>query len=388
MLGSLFFISVDYRLPLWYTHNILMTGDHLMAKIYEVFGTNAHEMTVALMQAANAAAMIPKGATIALKPNLVLAGEPETGATTHPGVLSGCIAYLQDQGFSDICVMEGSWVGDRTDRAMKLCGYDKVCEKYGVPFYDLKKDKARTVHTPLREMAISGRALDTGFLIDLPVLKGHCQTLMTCALKNLKGCLPDREKRRFHADGLIEPIAALGATLKPALTIVDSICGDLNFEEGGNPVQTNRMYLGTDPVQIDAYGCRLMGLRLEDVPYIQLAEKWGAGSAAIHESDIVRLNEPEASATYPAPSGLVRRLTRQVKAESACSACYASLVRALYMAQEEGLRVREEISIGQAYRGKSFHGLGIGNCCAGADRCAKGCPPTAQDILEILRSEQ
>ena len=253
-----------------------------MAKIYEIFGINAHEMTVTLMQAANVAGMIPAGASIALKPNLVLAGEPESGATTHPGVLSGCIAYLQEQEFSNICVMEGSWVGDRTDRAMKLCGYDKVCEKYGVPFYDLKKDRVRMVHTPLRDMEITSRAMDTDFLIDLPVLKGHCQTLMTCALKNLKGCLPDREKRRFHTDGLIEPIAALGATLKPALTIVDSICGDLNFEEGGNPVQTNRMYLGTDPVQIDAYGCRLMGLQIEDVPYIQLAEKWGAGSTIPH----------------------------------------------------------------------------------------------------------
>ena len=349
-----------------------------MAKIYEIFGINAHEMTVTLMQAANVAGMIPAGASIALKPNLVLAGEPESGATTHPGVLSGCIAYLQGEGFSDICVMEGSWVGDRTDRAMKLCGYDKVCEKYGVPFYDLKKDKVRMVHTPLREMEIASRAMDADFLIDLPVLKGHCQTLMTCALKNLKGCLPDREKRRFHADGLIEPIAALGATLKPALTIVDSICGDLNFEEGGNPVQTNRMYLGTDPVQIDAYGCRLMGLQIEDVPYIQLAEK--------REGDIITLNEPTESRTYPAPSGIVRSLTRQVKADSACSACYASLVRGLYMAQEEGLHVRNEIAIGQAYRGKNVKGIGIGNCCAGTDHCAKGCPPTASDVLALLRT--
>ena len=356
-----------------------------MATIYEVFGTDAHRMTMSLMQAANVAGMIPKGASIALKPNLVLAGEPESGATTHPGVLSGCIAYLQNAGYTDICVMEGSWIGDRTDRAMKLCGYDKVCGQYGVPFYDLKKEKTRTVHTPLRDMEITCRALDTDFLIDLPVLKGHCQTLMTCALKNLKGCLPDREKRRFHADGLIEPIAALGATIRPALTIVDSICGDLNFEEGGNPVHTNRMYLGTDPVQIDAYGCRLMGLRTEDVPYIQLAEKWGAGRSEIQEGDIVTLNAPEESRTYPAPSGIVNRLTRQVKADSACSACYASLVRGLYMAQEEGIRVRTEIAIGQGYRRKSLKGLGIGNCCAGADFCARGCPPTASDVLKLLR---
>ena len=356
-----------------------------MANIYEIYGTDAHGMTLALLRAAHAASMIPPGASIALKPNLVLSGKPESGATTHPGVLSGCIEYLQGEGFADISVIESSWVGDKTDRAMKVCGYDRVCERYGVPFYDLKQDKTRTVQTALRPMEITCRALDADFLIDLPVLKGHCQTEMTCALKNLKGCLPDREKRRFHSDGLIEPIAALGAVLKPALVIVDSICGDLNFEEGGNPVQTNRMLLGTDPVQIDAYGCRLMGLRLEDVPYISLAEKWGAGSAAVSEDEIITLNEPTAGAEYPAASGLVKRLTRGVRAGSACSACYAALVRALYLAQQQGVHAPEPIFIGQSWRGKQLPGLGVGNCCLGAEDCIRGCPPTPEAILARFR---
>jgi uncharacterized protein (DUF362 family) len=260
-----------------------------------------------------------------------------------------------------------------------------VCEKYGVPFYDLKKDKTRTVPTALRPMEIACRALDADFLIDLPVLKGHCQTNMTCALKNLKGCLPDREKRRFHSDGLIEPIAALGAVLKPSLVIVDSICGDLSFEEGGNPIQTNRMLLGTDPVQIDAYGCRLMGLRLEDVPYIRLAEKWGAGSTQMQADDIITLNRPTDGAEYPAASGLVKRLTRGVQAESACSACCAALVRALYLAQQEGLRVPDKIAIGQKWRGARVSALGVGNCCAGAADCVMGCPPTPDAILARFR---
>ena len=356
-----------------------------MAKIYEIYGTDAHGMTLSLLRAAHVSSMIPPGASIALKPNLVLSAAPESGATTHPGVLSGCIEYLQHAGFADVSVIESSWVGDRTERAMKVCGYDKVCEQYGVPFYDLKKDQTRTVPTALRPMEIACRALDADVLIDLPVLKGHCQTNMTCALKNLKGCLPDREKRRFHSDGLIEPIAALGAVLKPSLVIVDSICGDLSFEEGGNPIQTNRMLLGTDPVQIDAYGCRLMGLRLEDVPYISLAEKWGAGSAALREGDIITLNEPAEGAEYPAASGLVKRLTRGVQAGSACSACYAALVRALYLAQQEGLKPPEPIRIGQQWRGKPLSGLGVGNCCMGAADCVKGCPPTPEAILARFR---
>lgn len=200
-----------------------------MAKIYEIFGTDAHEMTAALLKAAKAAEMIPAGASVALKPNLVVTGRPERGATTHAGVLSGCIEYLQSHGFRDVSVIEGSWVGDNTGRAMRTAGYDEVCRRYGVPFYDLKSDKTRSVGTPLRPMDVCCRALDADLLINLPVLKGHCQTVMTCALKNLKGCIPDREKRRFHSEGFIKPIAALAAALKPGLVIVDSICGDLNF---------------------------------------------------------------------------------------------------------------------------------------------------------------
>lgn len=246
-----------------------------MSRIYEIFGTNAHAMTRALMESAGAACKIPSGASVALKPNLVVAASPETGATTHAGVLSGAIEYLRDHGFRDISIIEGSWVGDDTGRAFRAAGYEAVGKKYGVPLFDLKRDKTRRVDTPLRPMDICCRALDADYLINLPVLKGHCQTAMTCALKNCKGCLPDREKRRFHAEGLMRPIAALAAALRPELTIVDSLCGDLDFEEGGNPVPTGRMLLGEDPVQLDAYGCRLMGLALEQAPYIQMAEAWG-----------------------------------------------------------------------------------------------------------------
>lgn len=354
-------------------------------RIFEIFGSDAHAMTKSLMDATHVAAMIPAGASVALKPNLVLVSPPENGATTHAGMLSGCVEYLQEHGFSDISVMESSWVGAQTESAMRACGYDEVCRRYGVPFYDLKKDRIRTVKTPLRDMEICARPLEADFFIDLPVLKGHCQTAMTCALKNLKGCIPDREKRRFHAEGLMEPIAALATALRPNLVIVDSICGDLNFEEGGNPVQTNRMFLGRDPVQIDAYSCRLMGLPTVDVPYLALAEQWGAGSMHIGLEDIVALNEPADAEAYPAPSGLVKSLTRRVIQDNACSACYAALVRALYIARENGISTARDIAIGQGWRGKFFDGLGVGNCCASAAECVRGCPPTAADILGILR---
>ncbi len=352
-----------------------------MGKIYQIYGKDAHEMTRRLLEAADAVTLVPPGGSVALKPNLVIAGTPESGATTHPGVLSGAIEYFRERGVGDVSVIEGSWVGDETMRAMRTAGYDKVCEKYDVPFYDLKKDRTRPVDTAVGRIDVCCRALDAGLLVDLPVLKGHCQTVMTCALKNLKGCLPDREKRHFHAMGLQKPIAALGAALRPRLIVVDSICGDLDFEEGGTPVETGRMYLGTDAVQLDAYGCSLMGLSLGDVPYIGLAEQYGGGSTRLEKEDIVELNRPGDAGGYPRPSGTVARLTRRVREDRACSACFANLVRALHAG---GYGRDRDIIIGQGWKGKSFEGLGVGNCCRGAARSVPGCPPTAAAIAEVL----
>jgi len=303
----------------------------------------------------------------------------------NAGVLEGCIEYLQKYGFKNITIMEGSWVGDNTKRAFRVTGYDKIAEKYGVKLMDLKDDRTRPADTAIGKIDVCATALDTDYLISLPVLKGHCQTTMTCALKNSKGCLPDREKRHFHSLGLDEPIAALGAALKPKLTIVDSICGDLDFEEGGTPVQTNRMFLGHDQVEIDAFGCSLMGIENELVGYIPLAEKFGAGSRDFSDNDIVYLNSPSDAPAYPKPSGIVSRLTKNVEQKDACSACYGNLVHALYrMEHEYSNTCREHICIGQGFKDKFIDGIGIGRCCNCASQQVMGCPPSAEAIVNTL----
>jgi uncharacterized protein (DUF362 family) len=354
-------------------------------EIYEIYGADACEMTMKLLDAADVASRIPSGASVALKPNLVVAKPPASGATTHAGVLEGVIQYLKSHGVSSISITEGSWIGDRTEAGFSVCGYDQIGKKYGVPLYDLKKDRYRKVDSAIGPINVSERILNTDCLINLPVLKGHCQTVMTCSLKNLKGCISDAEKRRFHALGLHQPIAALASILRPALTIVDSICGDLNFEEGGTPVQTNRMLLGFDPVEIDAYACHLLGISLSEVPYIGLAEQYGAGSAAWSEADIIRLNTPSENSAYSRKDQLVERLTKNVDAKNACSACFGNLVHALYrLEKEQRLSETHKISIGQGFQSIKIDGIGIGNCCRNADQCVPGCPPAAADIIRLL----
>lgn len=350
-----------------------------------IYGADGRAMARALLEAADAAAAIPRGAEVVLKPNLAVAAPPEQGATTHTSIVEGVIEYLRDHGAARIVIAEGSWVGDSTRRAFRVTGLDRLAEKYGARLADLKEDRTASVETPIGPIQVCRLCLEAEFLINLPVLKGHCQTVMTCALKNLKGCLPDGEKRRFHRLGLIQPIAALASALRPDLTLVDSLCGDLNFEDGGNPVPTNRMYLGRDPVQLDAYGCELMGLRPAEVEYLPLAERYGAGRMAWTPADIVQLNQPQPGAAHRADSRQVRQLARPVTQDAACSACCGSLIRALYQYRERTGRAYDRtISIGQGFRGRHPAGLGIGNCCRGADRAVPGCPPTAAEILAAL----
>ena len=56
-----------------------------MGRIYQIYGQDAHDMTVRLLEAADAVRFAPPGGTVALKPNLVVSGSAKNGAVTHAG---------------------------------------------------------------------------------------------------------------------------------------------------------------------------------------------------------------------------------------------------------------------------------------------------------------
>jgi uncharacterized protein (DUF362 family) len=321
---------------------------------------------------------------IGIKPNLVVAKPASSGATTHPEIVAGVIEYLQEHGYQNIEVLEGSWVGDMTSRAYEASGIGAVCRSYKVPYYDLQKDSSTDVNAGGIPIKICNRALALDYLINLPVLKGHCQTTVTCALKNHKGLIPNSEKRRFHTMGLHKPIAHLSAAFPKEFIVVDNICGDLDFEEGGNPVEMNRIFCCKDPVLCDAFVCETMGYSISGVPYIPLAERLGVGTADCGKAKITMINEAIADRRRN-PSRRVASLARCVDDRDACSACYGSLIYALNRLDESGqLRGKnDKICIGQAYRGQSGR-IGVGSCTAGFDCSLRGCPPTAAEMVEFL----
>lgn len=356
------------------------------SRLMVIYGSDPMNMAYDIMTKADVKSMLDKSMKIALKPNLVVAKPSNSGATTSPELVEGVIKYLKDNEFDNITIMESSWIGESTMRAYKACGYDRISSKYNVPLVDLKKDSSSTFTHEGISIKICNAPLEADFLINMPVLKAHCQTLITCALKNMKGCVPDSEKRHFHALGLHTPIALLNKFLKPDLTLVDGIMGDLTFEEGGNPVQMNRVILGADPVLVDAYAAKLLGYATEDIAYIVEAEQLGVGSSRIDDSTVFELNKDSAPSGNLTASRKAVRLSGYINEKQACSACYGSLIHALNRLDDRGMlhRLKDKIHIGQGYKGGEADGIGIGLCTSGFSNNLKGCPPSAREIVDFL----
>ena len=354
-----------------------------MADLYINYGKNIQEMTYLLMERAKINEHVSPEMNVCIKPNLVVSRTAEGGATTHPEIVEGIIQYLHSICVKSISITEGAWVGDSTERGFDICGYTALSRKYGVKLIDTKRDSAIKVMSNGLELLVCESIYNADYLINVPVLKGHCQTEMTCCLKNLKGCIPDSEKRRFHSMGLHKPIAALAAAVKPNLHIVDSICGDLTFEEGGNPVVSDRIMLGFDGLLLDSYGAGLMGYSPDEIEHLRIAKSFGVGRYIDNNTVIEEINHENRPVSVMQPSRIAKRLAENIEEDSACSACYAALIFALH---KNSYHRRDKIKIGQGFKGKQIDGVGIGSCTSGCKHSLPGCPPRAVDIVSFIKA--
>ena len=368
------------------TPSIIYRENHMKKnEILKIYGTDYKEMTKRLLTSANLASDIADRKTrIGIKPNLVAPTPADYGATTHPEIVAGIIEYLNEHGFYDITVLEGTWVGDKTGESFDVCGYNSLAEKYNVKLFDTQKDSSFRQDCRGMSLNICSHVKKIDFLINVPVLKGHCQTRVTCALKNMKGLIPNSEKRRFHTMGLHKPIAHLNTAIKQDFIVTDHICGDPSFEEGGNPVVRNCIMASKDPVLTDAYVCSILNCATDDVPYIRYAAELGVGCGDLSKAEIYTIEGTD-SEKIPFENNVLD-VSYAIDEIDSCSACYAMLVPALMRLKEEGLldQLKTKIAIGQGHQGRSGE-IGVGRCTADFSDSIKGCPPSTDDIYEHLK---
>ncbi len=353
-----------------------------------IYGNRPREMILKALRKLDLGGSLDPSMTVGLKPNLVVAKPSSSGATTSTGLIEGVIEYLKENRINRILVMESSGIGHRTTHAFNVTGLDKVAARHGVKLIDLKQEETETVWYGSFKTKIFKTVRKVDFLINMPVVKAHSQTGITCAIKNIKGLIPDSEKRRFHSKGLHEPIALLNKIIVPDLAIADGIQGDLTFEEGGTPVRMDRILIAKDPVLLDSFAASTLGFSLDEIEHLVLAQKFGVGSAFKALDEIVELDRNFKLEGSFVRNRTIESLKGMVNEKSACSICYGSLLHALERLRRKGRLslLKHPLHIGQGFKGIEHTGMGIGQCTEGFSWFVPGCPPQAIGIMKFIEN--
>jgi uncharacterized protein (DUF362 family) len=132
----------------------------------------------------------------------------------------------------------------------------------------------------LKKARIIRKARENDVLINMPIVKQHDSTRITCTLKNLMGFNADN--RAFHqgAAHLHQCIVDLATLLKPNLLIVDA--NRVLAENGpfgpGKMISPRKVMAGTDMVAVDALCCGLLSIDPQEVPHITGSHNIGIGN--------------------------------------------------------------------------------------------------------------
>ena len=97
-------------------------------------------------------------------------------------------------------------------------------------------------------------------------------------MKNMKGCIPDVEKVRFHVTGLHDHIFKLNRVITPDLTVMDAICGLRGGPFSGEVFCVGMIIASYDVVALDCFACSLLGIQPENVKHIRKAIENALGS--------------------------------------------------------------------------------------------------------------
>ena len=349
--------------------------------------------------------IIPKGSKVMLKPNLLMATK-NIGPVTSPKVTEAVIRLVKRVRPKEIIVAESAMVGFDTVKAFEVSGTKDVVEKNGARWLDLKKDKVIDIPVPkgkiIKSIKLPESYLDCDVFINLPVMKTHCQTGVTLGLKNMKGLLPDDEKKRVHLENLEQAIADYNTVLKNDLTVMDATTAIEGFgpeSPPGKPVQIDLIIAGRNNLAVDMIASAVMGIDYKTVRHLKNAVLIGLGPKKIDEIDVSGKSVSEVMRKFERPpKDLVAMPGVKMIVGSPCSACVSEYMFAAVQLERMGILSKIKgltIAIGPKAKDmipKGFEGklLLLGKCLDGCQEGihALGCPPFVFDAIAKIYGEK
>jgi uncharacterized protein (DUF362 family) len=226
--------------------------------------------------------------TVVLKPNLCYYWDASTGYTTDPRIVSGIIDYVREKfGDVDIKIAEADASAMRTKYVFPVLGYDILAKEKKVELFNLSSDVLLDKTVCVRGQDISFKVPETltkcDLFINVPKLKIMKATKITCAMKNIFGCIGFPRKMVYHKN-LNEAIVGINKILQPHVTIVDGLVGLGRF-----PVKLGLILGALNVFSVDWVACKIMGYRPSSVDFLKVAieEKLGnPGGIAVRGEDL------------------------------------------------------------------------------------------------------
>jgi uncharacterized protein (DUF362 family) len=226
---------------------------------------------------------MPAKARVFIKPNIVFwtraVAFPKWGVITTSRIVEDIIILLKERGIDDITIGEGTITMSPKDtatqaHAFETLGYGVLKQKYGIKFINVferpfeKVDLGDGV-----ELNFNTDILNSDFVVDLPVMKAHNQTVVSLGIKNLKGTIDIPSRKRCHTmtpgKDLHFWVAKLADRMPPMLTLQDGIYTN---ERGPGPDgrmhRSNLLVASSDVLAADLIGAKLLGHEPQNVPHL------------------------------------------------------------------------------------------------------------------------
>lgn len=183
------------------------------------------------------------------------------GSNTSPWFVDALLTALRTKGFEHLIVVEGDLPYFTADEMVRRTGIIDILRRYDVPFVNYQSLERDVNGIP--------RMLLNAQVINVPVPHGHGIAVMSCAVKNLFGLLPN-PRAKYHRT-LSETILNLEEKVRP-FTIVDATVGLVGpSTRRGKPVRMDLIIAGWDAVAIDVVLTRMMQYDIQDIPHLQMA---------------------------------------------------------------------------------------------------------------------
>ena len=194
----------------------------------------------------NGLANLAPRARVFIKPNIVFWTRavpfPKWGVITTTRVVEDMIVMLKERGIDDITIGEGTVTMNPKDtatlaHAFHTLGYGRLKQKYGIKYLNVFERPFKKVNLGDGvEVAFNRDVLETDYVVDLPVLKAHNQTVVSLGIKNLKGLIDIPSRKRCHnmtpGKDLHFWVSKLADRMPPIFTLIDGIFSN---EKGPGP---------------------------------------------------------------------------------------------------------------------------------------------------------